>query len=196
MILRWNMLFLSSGSKTNPSKQTSKWQASFQNIVKIKVNLFLRLLSITTWKCMGECSTAIVEFGTGRQYSSVTAVRTLCYLYTYYQLAGWKAAVSKAALILLLNLNSTKINLFSGVIQSYYKQNSVDYVIHTCWIISRMQTSHLNLQRRQWVEIITNIANNISDVVVKKIRCPDDQLGWSSGVGELVYHDCKAAITA
>jgi hypothetical protein len=37
--------------------------------------------------------------------------------------------------------------------------------------------------------------NNISDVVVKKIKCPDDQLGRGFGVGELVYHDCKAAIT-
>jgi hypothetical protein len=40
-----------------------------------------------------------------------------------------------------------------------------------------MQTTHLNLHSRQWVEMIASLVNNVSDVVVKKIKCPDDQLG-------------------
>jgi hypothetical protein len=42
-------------------------------------------------------------------------------LYVILSACSCKAAVLKVALISLLSLNSTKINLFSGVFQSYYK---------------------------------------------------------------------------
>jgi hypothetical protein len=72
-------------------------------------------------------SSTIVDLGTRRQYSH-RRENLKPYIVLHHQLPAAKDAALKTASLSLLNLNSTKINLFSVVFQSYYKQNSDDYI--------------------------------------------------------------------
>lgn len=182
MLFRCNMLFLSSGSKRKPSKQTSRWQASFQDTIKMKVNLFMRLLGITKWKCMGGV------YITPSLSHSALEDDTLQSLpwepYVVLSACRLQSCSIESCSNIIIKFKFDKINLFLGVIQSYYKQNSVDYVIHKRWIISRMQTSLWTFRAdsgsRSWPALWTIFQTSWSRKLDVQTTSWDEAPAWAS----------------